>query len=85
MGPSFLDLQTTSDGKPYGPIRFKQLVKECYLIAKNTNTPYTALLDITPTEKDELINLIVEENKRSEEAIEKMRTMNRAKKESRRR
>ncbi len=84
MGPSFLDPQTTSNGKPYGPIRFKQLVKECYVIAKNTNTPYTSLLDITPTEKNELLNLIIEENKRNEEAIQKAREQNRKKREAKR-
>lgn len=71
MGPSFLDPQTMNDGQPYGPRRFKQIVKECYVIAKNTNTPYTSILDITPAEKYELLNLIIEENKQSQEALER--------------
>ena len=83
MGPSFLDLQTTKDGKPYGPIRYKQLVKECYVIAKNTNTPYTALMDITPTEKNALIDLILEENRRSEEALQKARAAAKSKRDAR--
>lgn len=73
MGPSFLDQQTTKDGKPYGPIRFKQIVKELYIIAKQTNTSYTDLLNITPTERDLLINFILEENKKAEESMEKMK------------
>lgn len=84
MGPSFLDPQTTSDGKPYGPYRYKQLVKECYLLAKNTNTPYTSLMDITPTEKNELLNLILEENQKSQEAMAKIKAENKRKRESRR-
>ena len=83
MGPNFLDPQTTNNGKPYGPIKFKQLVKECYVLAKNINTPYTELLDITPAEKNELLNLIIEENKRNEEAMQKMREKNRRKREGR--
>lgn len=68
MGPNFLDPQKTSDGKPYGPVKFKLLVKELYLIAKNCYTSYTDLLNITPAERDELINLIIEEGKKTEEA-----------------
>ncbi len=84
MGPSFLDPQTTSDGRPYGPYRYKQLIKECYLIAKNTNTPYTSLMEITPTEKNELLNLILEESQKSQEAVAKIKAENKRKRESRR-
>ena len=80
MGPSFLDPQKTKDGRPFGPIRYKQLIKELYVIAKTIHTPYTELLEITPTEKNELINLILEENKKSEEAMEKIRAKNRSRK-----
>lgn len=76
MGPSFLDPQTMSNGNPYGPVRFRQIIKECYLIAKNCNTSYTDLLNITPMEKNELINLIIEENKKSEEAMQKIKNEN---------
>ena len=80
MGPSFLDLQKTKDGKPYGPIRFKQLVRELYSIAKNTNTSYTDLLNITPAEKTLLIELILEDNKKSEEAMAKINEATKKKK-----
>lgn len=73
MGQNFLDPKKTNDGKPYGPVRFKSLVKELYLIAKNCYTPYTELLDITPTEKDELINLILEDTKRADEQMAKIK------------
>ena len=84
MGPSFLDQQTTKDGKPYGPIRFKQIVKEIYILCKQLNSSYTDLLDITPTERDLLINFIVEENKKSEEAMEKIKAENIKKRQNRR-
>ena len=81
MGPNFLDPQTTSNGQPYGPYRYKQIIKECYLIAKNTNTPYTLLMDITPTEKNELLNLIIEENRKSQEAMQKIKDEHRKKRD----
>lgn len=65
-----------SNGKPYGPYRFRQIIKECYLIAKNSNSSYTDILDITPLEKNELINLILEENRQSEEAMKKIKAEN---------
>lgn len=83
LGPSFLDPQKTNDGKPYGPKRYKQIVKECYLIAKNCNTSYTDLLDISPTEKNLLLDLILEENRRSEEEMEKLKAESRRKRERR--
>lgn len=52
----------------------KQIIKECYLIAKNCNTPYTDLLDITPTEKTELLKLISEEAEKTVEAMEKFKS-----------
>ena len=73
----------TKDGRPYGPIRYKQIIKECYVISKNTNTPYTALMDITPTEKNALIDLILDENRRSEEALQKARAAARKKRDGR--
>lgn len=83
LGPSFLDQQTTKDGRPYGPIRFKQIVKELYIIGKQTHTPYTELLNITPTERDLLLNLIIEENKKSEEAMEKIKAESMKKRQGR--
>ena len=69
-----------NNGQPYGPIRYKQIIKECYLIAKNCNTPYTALLDITPSEKTELLHLIIEENKKMQEEMDKLQAQQQAKK-----
>lgn len=71
MDQSFLDPLLTEDKKPYGPIRYKQIVKECYLISKHTNTSYTDLMDVTPTERNYLIQLIAEEIQKSQEAIDK--------------
>lgn len=56
---------------PYGVWRFKEIVRECYFISANINTSYKDLLDITPREKNLLIDYIVEKNKAEKEAIEK--------------
>ena len=43
---------------PYGPLRYKQIVAECYKITKNLNTSYTDLMKITPTERSYLLEFI---------------------------
>ena len=80
MGPSFLDPLKTSNGQDYGPYRYKQIIKELYIIAKNLHTSYTDLLDITPTEKHELLNLIIDENERSKEQMDKIKKEAKSKK-----
>lgn len=66
-----LDPQTTSDGKPYGPIKYKEIVKERWLIAKNSNIPYSDTEIMTPTERYYILEFIAEEVKKTNEAIEK--------------
>ena len=66
-----LDPQTTSDGKPYGPIKYKEIVKERWLIAKNSNIPYSDTETMTPTERYYILEFIAEEVKKTNEAIEK--------------
>lgn len=64
----------TKEGKPYGPEKYKQLVKSCWIIAKNSNSSYTEIRDkITPTEMGMLLNLIKEEADKNNEAIAKMK------------
>ena len=57
---SFLDPTLTSDGKPYGPWKYKEIVKELFIISKNTGTSYNELLLITPREKEYLQECIIE-------------------------
>jgi len=64
----------TRDGKPYGPIRYKEIVRECYIIAKNSNTPYTDLMNITPIEKSYLMEFIADEFEANKKATEEMRS-----------
>lgn|GEM_PF-2564011 len=74
---NFLDPQLTNDGKPYGPYRYKQIVKECYLISKNVNTSYIDVMKMTPQERNYLLEFIAEEIQRKQELTEQV--MNKSK------
>ena len=67
---NFLDQQTTKDGKPYGPFRYKQLVHECYAIAKATYTPYSDVLQMTPIEREYIIEFIKSDNDRQTKLLD---------------
>ena len=56
---------------PYGPYRYQQIVKECYIISKNSNTSYQDVLRMTPTERDYILSYISEEFTKTQEIIEK--------------
>jgi len=63
----------TKDGKPYGPYRFKEIVRERYLISKNINTSYNDVGQITPRERGYIIEFIADEIKRSKDLIEQQK------------
>jgi hypothetical protein len=60
----------TSNGQPYGPKRYRDIVKERYLISKNCNTSYTDLGKVTPLERQYLIEFITEELQKQKDMIE---------------
>lgn len=62
----------TEDGKPYGPFRYKEIVKERYIISKRCNTSYTDVGDMTPREKNYLLEFIADEIQKEEEAKQKL-------------
>ena len=68
---NFLDPALTSDGKPYGPFRYKEIVKQCYIISTKCNTSYTDLLNITPVERDYLFEFIMDEVRQEQEMMKK--------------
>ena len=76
---NFLDPQFIND-QPYGPIRYKEIVKECYLISKNINTSYTDILKITPTERGYLLEFLLAEAKQREEMLARRKAERAAKK-----
>lgn len=67
---NFLDRLLTDSGKPYAPIRFKELVKERYLISKNLNTSYKDAGEITPLERRYLLELLVEDAQREKKIFQ---------------
>ena len=78
MGPSFLDPQTSNDGTPYGPKRYKEIVKECWYISDNLHTSYTDVLDLSFQERFYLIELINQKQEETKKAIEMRQAENRA-------
>jgi len=68
-----LDPQTTKDGEPYGPHRYKEIVQECYYISKIIHTSYTDLMKITPIERSYLLTFMIEDSKKEKEAYEKLK------------
>ena len=68
-----MDPQTTSDNKPYGPVRYKEIVRERYLISKHTNTSYSDTKDITPIEREYLLEFITDDLSKKAKAMDKIR------------
>lgn len=68
---NFLDPLTNEDGEPYAPHRYKEIVRECYSISKNCNTSYKDVLEMTPRERDYLIEFIIEDANKAKEMLEK--------------
>lgn len=80
MGPSFLDPQLSKDGQPYGPKRYKEIVKECWYISMNLHTSYTDVLDLAFQDRVYLIDLI---NKQQESDLKKLEEIQTQSKEKR--
>lgn len=58
---------------PYGVYRYQQIIDECYIISKVIHTSYLDLMDVSIVERDRMLELIQEENKRQEEQLEKIK------------
>lgn len=74
MGPNFLDPQTSKDGTPYGPKRYKEIVKECWYISDNLNTSYVDVLDLAYTDRVYLTELIKAKHEATSKAIEDIKS-----------
>ena len=61
----------TSDGRLYAPLRFKQIVEERYQISKHTNTSYSDTGNISPTERNYLLEFIKRDLEHEQELIRK--------------
>ena len=76
LGPNFLDPQLSSDGTPYGPKRYKEIVKECWYISDNLHTSYTDVLDLSFLERVYLIECINKKAEDTKKEIEKINSKN---------
>jgi hypothetical protein len=65
-----LDPQKTKDGKPYGPVRYQEIVRERYFVTKNSGVSYEDTGKMTPTERQLYVNFIVEEFEKTKRAME---------------
>ena len=62
----------TSNGKPYAPYRYKEIVEERYQISKHTHTSYNDLGDVTPLERQYLLEFIKRDIERENEIRQKI-------------
>ena len=65
-----MDPQLTTDGKPYGPVRYKQIFQECFIISQNSNNSYKEILGITPLERGYMIDMLAEKARKTQEMLE---------------
>ena len=56
--------------------QYKELVRERYLITKNTNTSYIETGDITPLERRYIFEFIMDELQKQKEAYDKIKQEN---------
>ena len=64
----------TEDGEmPYGVYRYQEIIDESYIISKVIHTSDVDILDISIRERDRMIELINEENKRNREDLDKLK------------
>ena len=75
-GPSFLDPQLSNDGTPYGPKRYKEIVKECWYVSDSLNTSYTDVLDLAYQDRVYLIECINEKKEATARAFEEAKMHN---------
>lgn len=71
---NFLDPILTSDGKPFGPVRYKEIANEKYLVTKFCNTSYADVASMPPREREYLLEFILNDLKREREAHDKARS-----------
>lgn len=56
---------------PYGVFQYNEIITYSYIISKSMNTSYSDILDMSVAERDKLIELIDEQNKKDREDLEK--------------
>lgn len=67
------------DGTPYGPKRYKELVKECWYISDQLHTSYTDVLDLSVQDRIYLIECINEKHTATQKAVEQLKAQHNSK------
>lgn len=65
-----------SDGTPYGPVRFKNIVRERYFISKKCNTSYLDVGQMTPLERGYVMEFILDEIEKEKQALDESKKYN---------
>lgn len=65
-----------SDGTPYGPVRFKNIVQERYFISKKCNTSYLDVGQMTPLERGYVMEFILDEIEKEKQALDESKKYN---------
>lgn len=73
---NFLDPQTDKNGKPYGPVRYKEIAKEKYIISKKTNTSYLEAGLLPAKEREFLLEFISDDLEKEYEAMQDAKRKN---------
>lgn len=73
---SFLDPQTDEQGNPWGPTKYRELVKERYYIAKQGHLSYEEVGKLTPTEREMIKQFILEDAQATQKALEDLKSSN---------
>lgn len=68
-----MDPQLTPDGRPYAPVRFKALSNERYLVSKFCNSSYTDVGNMTPREREYILEFILKDLQREKDARDAVR------------
>ena len=68
-----MDPPKTKDGQPYGPYRYKEIVRECYFITKNSGVIREDIMKMTPIEREYFIEFIQDEAQRTKEYMDKLK------------
>ena len=64
-----MDPQLTSDGQPYAPLRYQELVKQRYIISNRCNTSYIEVGEMTPTERNLILGYIQDEIRKENQIV----------------
>lgn len=67
-----MDPQKAKNGKPYGPVRYEELVRERYLISKTINTSYVETGKLTPIERNYILKYMIDEANKQREQWKEM-------------